>query len=1079
MTYRSVAVAALLNLTATLTVMSACSDGVEPNPVVSPPPPPAVSSSQSSVAATPTSITAGSGSSTITVTARDASGNPVSGATVVLSATGTGNTLTQPAGPTNSTGVTTGSLNSTTTGMTTVSATAGGVAITSTATVTVTAPPPSGPILSGSVPLTGSAGVETRRNASPATASEIDAVYVSMYPGTVPAGASVAIRNRTTDFTIRVAMTSGGFDPVQIPAEENDALDIVTTDSSGHNVPTMVTVRRRQPPVVVRSEPPKKKTEVPLNAAIVVVFSVPMNSTSITPQTIQLLANGQPVNIGVALAGDGFRAVVTPTAPLAPGTIYHLVTTTGVRDVSDETPTAGTDVDFTTGTSPGYGFRITVSPAAATLPIGSALQLTATIRDVHGNAILGPTFRPLEWQAGGSAATITPTGLVRALQVGRSTISAYADSGVGTAVIDVVGAPEFPVGGSWDWTEIITDGAITCRDTGTYVFLQTGNVFTGTSQQAGACTGPSGTTDNTHGDPVTQGRAGGISLTFLVAGSCTYEARRTLAVDVLGGTLVCGTGTGTWEAHRPWPLSSLTLQAPPAAIVHGDTVRLRAALRDTAGHRVFARSVTWTTDNPAVATISGTADSALLRAEGPGSVTITASAEGTSDNLIVAVGAAGSIRVTTTTTGGDQDADGYNVRVYHNGTLSPPTAVGTNAVVVFSPLRAGTYSVELGGVADNCSMSSANDVTAIVTLAETTDVIFTVTCTPPGSLRVITTSAGADVPSGYSVYLDGGLPQAIGANGELIVANLGARSHTVRLGLPPHCASNGNNPRTIDVVGGTTTDVLFDVACVAIGRIVFFDGNDQLTSMAADGSGRTALPVFGYQAAWAPGGTRLAFMPIGGNCAGSTAQRAICLMNADGSGVTALPVSPLPLFGLSWSPDGSKIAFTNGADLFAARVDGSGDVPLVNAVGAAFPDWSPDGTRIAFSCTIEPRNVDICVINADGTGLVRITTDPADDHRPRWSPDGTKIVFVTTRFGLDAYENAVVAVMNADGSVVTVLANGEAPDWSPDGGRIAFLSQGCDDVSCWQTINIMRVDKTSSYQLDFSGSLSDTPAWKP
>src|SRR6185503_5373397 len=161
------------------------------------------------------------------------------------------------------------------------------------------------------------------------------------------------------------------------------------------------------------------------------------------------------------LAADGFRAVVTPTSGLTPNTTYHLVATTAVRDVSDQSPTAATDVDFTTGTTTGYGFQLTVSPSAATLPVGSALQLTAALRDVHGNAIAGPTFSSLGWEAEGGAATVTQTGLVRALQLGQSTIRARADSAQGTALITVVGAADFPVGGAWDWTETINDGAIT------------------------------------------------------------------------------------------------------------------------------------------------------------------------------------------------------------------------------------------------------------------------------------------------------------------------------------------------------------------------------------------------------------------------------------------------------------------------------------------------------------------------------------------------------------------------------------------------------------------------------------------
>jgi len=100
-----------------------------------------VSASQSGVDVSPASIVAGSATSTITVTARDAGGNPVSGATVVLSAAGGGTTITQPAGTTNGSGIATGTLSSTAVGMKTVSATANGVAITQQRTVTVTAGP--------------------------------------------------------------------------------------------------------------------------------------------------------------------------------------------------------------------------------------------------------------------------------------------------------------------------------------------------------------------------------------------------------------------------------------------------------------------------------------------------------------------------------------------------------------------------------------------------------------------------------------------------------------------------------------------------------------------------------------------------------------------------------------------------------------------------------------------------------------------------------------------------------------------------------------------------------------------------
>ena len=95
----------------------------------------------STVIAVPTTIAASSGSSaaTITVTAKDVLGNPVPGVAVTLAATGNGNTVTQPAVPTDAFGVTTGSLSATLTGAKVVSATVGGVLATQTDTVTVTA----------------------------------------------------------------------------------------------------------------------------------------------------------------------------------------------------------------------------------------------------------------------------------------------------------------------------------------------------------------------------------------------------------------------------------------------------------------------------------------------------------------------------------------------------------------------------------------------------------------------------------------------------------------------------------------------------------------------------------------------------------------------------------------------------------------------------------------------------------------------------------------------------------------------------------------------------------------------------
>ncbi len=102
---------------------------------------------QSAVSASPTTIAPSSGASftTITVTVRDSAGSTVTGATVVLSATGSGNVLTQPTGPTDNQGRATGALSSSVAESKTVSATVNAtVTVTQTATVLVSANAPAG-----------------------------------------------------------------------------------------------------------------------------------------------------------------------------------------------------------------------------------------------------------------------------------------------------------------------------------------------------------------------------------------------------------------------------------------------------------------------------------------------------------------------------------------------------------------------------------------------------------------------------------------------------------------------------------------------------------------------------------------------------------------------------------------------------------------------------------------------------------------------------------------------------------------------------------------------------------------------
>jgi Tol biopolymer transport system component len=165
-----------------------------------------------------------------------------------------------------------------------------------------------------------------------------------------------------------------------------------------------------------------------------------------------------------------------------------------------------------------------------------------------------------------------------------------------------------------------------------------------------------------------------------------------------------------------------------------------------------------------------------------------------------------------------------------------------------------------------------------------------------------------------------------------------------------------------------------------------------------------------------------------------SSARWVFKMDATGANVRQLANG----YAAVWKPDGSKIAFSCGANICVMNNDGTRIVQLTSNVLVEVPAWSPDGTKIAFDGQDPTGNWHIYVMNADGTGAVQLTNDATIDGDADWSPDGLKIAFQRyVKHGASQ-----VFVMNADGSVITQLTTlgGMAPAWSPDGTKIAFYS---------------------------------------
>ena len=185
-------------------------------------------------------------------------------------------------------------------------------------------------------------------------------------------------------------------------------------------------------------------------------------------------------------------------------------------------------------------------------------------------------------------------------------------------------------------------------------------------------------------------------------------------------------------------------------------------------------------------------------------------------------------------------------------------------------------------------------------------------------------------------------------------------------------------------------------------------------------------------------------------------------------------------------------------DIFVANADGSNLRQLTDVMGYdAEATVSPTGDKMVFT-SVRDGDLDLYSMNLDGSGVTRLTDRIGYDGGAFFSPDGTKIIwrahYPEEGPAMEDYQRLLgqgllrpgeleIWVMDADGSnkrQVTNLGGANfAPYWHPSGEKIIWSSNHPDPDGREFDLFMINLDGTGLEQVTFSGGFDGFPVFSP
>ncbi|MEP7325387.1 MAG: Ig-like domain-containing protein [Gemmatimonadota bacterium] len=337
---------------------------------------------------------------------------------------------------------------------------------------------------------------------------------------------------------------------------------------------------------------------------------------------------------------------------------------------------------------------VAVTPSRVSMEVGETVKLSGEARDARGNVL---AQRPLTWTSSRDAvAKVGADGSVTGVAVGTATVTVASGGKRGTAAVtvvttrvDVASITISPASGQLAVGEKVQLDA-QLKDVRAAAIRDRTPSWVSSNTEV-ASVSPSG--------EVTAAGPGSATIT-----ASSDNQRATARIDVAAAAV-----------------GTLALTTPPSAIQVGEMFQLGGTVKDTHGGALLDRTISWTSSNQRVATVTS---AGLITAVGPGTARITATVEGKTATVNLTVPAPVAV-VTTVAIAPTSAAIGVGETVQltaipqdaRGGAMERPVTWSSSNAGVASVSRAGLVSGIAAGSATISAVSDGKTATVAVTVA--------------------------------------------------------------------------------------------------------------------------------------------------------------------------------------------------------------------------------------------------------------------------------------------------------------------------------------------------------------------------